>query len=79
MKFKVGDKVRLLPSATESFISEKDVGKMGRIIAYQKPFNTFKVKMDRWRWDSDLSWVVRSDQMELVIETGQMLFNFMKD
>ena len=36
MKFKIGDKVKILPSAVSGGVSEHAVGKVGKIIEYRE-------------------------------------------
>jgi len=79
MQFKVGDKVKILPSAVNGGVSEKDVGKIGEIIEYGNGY--FDVMMDSGQSTGpnlDLPWAVYPNQMELVVTVGQQLvFDFM--
>lgn len=76
MKFKIGDKVRILPSAVNGGVSKKDVGKIGKIIDYRSG-GYFNVLM--CDDPSPFPWGVCSDQMEPVVRIGQqLLFLFME-
>lgn len=83
-KFKVGDKVRILPSAVDGGVSVKAVGKIGKItqggMGDDGKYGFFRVRME---YDNDVSWpgwAVCPNQMEKVIEVGQqLLFDFMLD
>jgi len=77
MKFKIGDKVRILPSAVDGGVSEKAVGKTG-VITYHVPGDYFCVLMDYER-ERGGTWVVYPCQMEPVVVIGQqLLFEFMQ-
>lgn len=77
MKFRVGDKVKILPSAIDGGVSEGAVGKIG-VITYHAPGDYFCVLMD-YEGKDGLTWAVFPDQMEHVIKVGQqLLFNFME-
>lgn len=75
MKFKIGDKVRILPSAVNGGVSEHAVGKVGKIIEYRDAGGYFLVLMDKYTENNnpDLSWAVYSYQMEPAIKIGQQL------
>ena len=81
MKFKVGDKVRILPSAVDGGVSEGAVGKIGKITR-NCPGGYFDVIMDKDQDsgpNSHLPWAVYPDQMEPAVVKGQqLLFNFMQ-
>jgi len=75
-KFKVGDKVRILPSAVAGGVSKKAVGKMGRITKYCANGRYFDVTMCRGqdsRPNAHLPWAVYPDQIKLAILPGQQL------
>lgn len=77
MKFKIGDKVKILPSAVDGGVSERAVGKIG-IITYYSPGSYFCVLMDYER-EKGGTWAVCPCQMEPAIKVGQqLLFNFME-
>ena len=82
MKFKVGDKVKILPSAVNGGVSEKAVGKIGELTVYCCGGGYFEVMMcDRKNSGPNphLSWAVFPHQMEPAIKVGQqLLFNFMQ-
>jgi len=82
MKFKVGDKVKILPSAVDGGVSEKAVGKIGKITMYRRSGNYFLVIMDGGQDTGVIPsspWAVHSDQMEHVVVIGQqLLFDFMQ-
>ncbi len=80
MKFKVGDRVRILPSAIDIMVAEDEVGKIGVITLYDSTKNII-VLMDKPRRESGyrVDWCVDSSQIEPVIKIGQQLmFSFMK-
>lgn len=72
--FKVGDKVKILPSATDVMVAEDEVGKTGVITVYfsSKQINVF---MDKVRKESGyrVDWSVDSSQIEPVLVVGQQL------
>ncbi|KKN73116.1 hypothetical protein LCGC14_0404250 [marine sediment metagenome] len=74
-KFKVGDKVRILPSAIDINVAESEVGAMGKIITVR---NQESICVDTVT-KKYLFWVVRGRDIEPVIKVGQQLqFDFMK-
>ena len=78
MKFKIGDKVKILPSAVDGGVGERNVGKIG-VITYHASGDYFCVLMDYDSRDG-LTWAVYPNQMEHVIKVGQqLLFSFMGD
>ncbi len=83
MKFKRGDKVRILPLATSVMVAEDEVGKTGvitSISSLENNFNGIIVYMDKIRKGSGvrLNWIVESSMIEPAVEVGQqLLFNFM--
>lgn len=75
-KFKIGDKVRILPSAMNGGVSEKSVGKIAKITKYCAGGGYFDVIMDSGQdagLNNHLPWAVYSDQIERVIIPGQQL------
>ena len=80
LKFKIGDKVRILPSATSIGVAEDEVGKMGVITGYHSP-DEIIVLMDKIRKENGyrIDWIVESSQIEPAIKVGQQLvFDFMQ-
>ena len=81
LKFKVGDKVKILPSAVDGGVSMGRVDKTGVIIKDDSWSSYFLVKMDELRGNScekDV-WAVYSNQMTLAMIKGQqLLFSFME-
>lgn len=72
-KFKVGDKVRILPSVVNIGVSESEVGTIQTVIRIIDP-ETIDITTS-----SGGSWWVRPDQIECIIIKGQqLLFNFME-
>ena len=77
-KFKVGDKVRILPSAVNGGVGEKAVGEIGTITYYSLS-DYFCVLMD-YEKENGGTWAVYPCQMEPVIKVGQQLvFDFMEE
>lgn len=80
-KFKIGDKVKILPSAVENGVARSSVGKIGRVAKLNKEHGYFCVVMD----DDGIiqpvnGWVVFPDEVELVVIKGQqLLFSFMNE
>lgn len=80
-KFKVGDKVRLLPSAVNGCIDVEEVGKTGIIKMCDWP-ESMIVYMDKplKRFDYRIEWVVQSSMIEPYAQIEeQLLFNFMEE
>ena len=78
MKFKKGDKVKILPSAVDGAVDICAVGKIGTIMLDLLPGGYFCVLMD-YEGEHGLTWAVYPNQMEPVIKVGQqLLFNFME-
>lgn len=79
-KFKVGDKVRILPEATLWNVPEAEVGKLGVIDCCYSP-KRFRVYMDElWvQYNEREKWEVHSSHIELAVKPGQqLLFAFME-
>lgn len=74
MKFKIGDKVRILPSAVHIMVAKDEVGKTG-IITHYGTDKDIIVYMDEPRKVGNyrISWCVESSQIELVKVIGQQL------
>ena len=79
MKFKIGDKVRILPSAVDGGVSEYSVGKIGQIINYHKEYRYFLVRMDSQEVvQPQQGWAIFPNQIEQIYRIGQqLLFDFM--
>lgn len=82
MKFKKGDKVRILPSAVDVNVDTRAVDKTGVVITGDGAGNSIRVLMDKpnivggYRID----WMVNDTQIELAVKPGeQLLFAFMND
>lgn len=75
-KFKVGDKVRILPSAMDINVVESEIGKIGEIIRIDGPeFIIVNTDSDRYG-----SWIVNNNDITLAIKRGQqLLFAFMEE
>lgn len=78
MKFKKGDRVRILPSAVDVNVASDEVGKTGVIVNYNSP-KDMVVLMDKPRkyngfTGSDrIDWIVDCSQIELAIVPGRQL------
>ena len=83
MKFKVGDKVKILPYATSVNVESEDVGKIGVITSTQStPSRTYGiiVYMDEIcnARGCKCKWSVGTDMIKLSSTKGkQLLFDFM--
>ena len=72
-KFKVGDKVRILPSADDVNVPPDEIGKTGVITDYYSS-NDILVYMDKPRASGlRVDWVVHSSQIELAVVPGKQL------
>ena len=80
MKFKVGDKVRILPSAIDVGVWAEEIGKVGVVVSSWADDNSFVVEMLLpCKGGTILRWSVRQENIALVIEIGQQLmFSFME-
>ena len=79
-KFKVGDKVKILPSSIEWSVPLSEVGKFGVIVSFPRS-KDFRVYMDKpWlQFNARETWVVRSSHIEIAVKPGQQLeFAFMR-
>ena len=75
MKFKIGDKVKILPSATGVNVAKSEVGKIGVITEIYNRYNIY-VDTDTRKF---APWVVYEHDIAHVIKKGQqLLFNFME-
>ena len=80
-KFKVGDKVRILPSAIDIGVFKSELGGIGVVIDCYYMDIYIRVYMDNVCKETGCrkEWAVRSDQIELFIKVGQqLLFAFMR-
>ena len=80
-KFKVGDKVRILPSALNVHVPEDEINKIGIIMGRDIHSKYNKVLMDKIRTRSGyrVDWLVSDSQIEPAIKVGQqLLFKFME-
>ena len=78
--FKIGDKVRILPSATSIGVCKDEVGETGVITAYISSKEII-VLMDKphHKYGYRIDWVVESSQIEPMVKVGQqLLFQFME-
>ena len=75
MKFKIGDKVRILPSAMLTGVSETEIGKVVKIT---KMNFLDCIMISDSRGDTYGCWAVNYDDIAPVIVKGQqLLFDFM--
>lgn len=75
-QFKVGDKVRILPSAADIGVDKSEIGKIGVIFQIESPDRILIQTSFTKGW----FWEVHSRDIIPVIAKGQqLLFNFMKD
>ncbi|KKN73113.1 hypothetical protein LCGC14_0404220 [marine sediment metagenome] len=79
-KFKVGDKVKILPSASNIGVNDAGIGKIGTVtdcsymMQYIKVYMDERCKITGHRRD----WAVSPKDIEPVIKVGQqLLFSFM--
>ena len=76
MKFKVGDKVKILPSAVNIGVDKSDVGKIGVIFEIESPESI----LIKTTYTENWFWCVDPEDIVLVVKVGQQLtFSFMKD
>jgi len=81
MKFKVGDRVKTLPSAVDIGVFKSDIGKTGVIIDCNFLDMYIRVDMDSVCKEAGCKkeWAVRPDDIELAVMIGQqLLFSFME-
>lgn len=73
-KFKVGDKVKILPSATRISVAKNEVGVVGEIIhIYDQDGLVVNTVTERY-----VPWVVRAKDIVPVVKVGEQLeFSFM--
>ena len=80
MKFKVGDKVRMLPSAVDIGVFKAEIGKTGTVTDNNFLHRYILVRMDEPYSKKIFTWSVRSAQITSVIKVGQQLeFAFMEE
>ena len=77
MKFKKGDRVRVLPSAVDVSVPEDEVGKTGIITNYHS-LKLILVLMDKPCMENGhrCDWCVESHHIEPMIKVGQQLLLF---
>ena len=76
MKFKVGDKVKVLPSAVNIGVDKSDVGKIGVIFEIESPESI----LIKTTYTENWFWCVYPKDIVPVIKVGQQLiFSFMED
>jgi len=75
-KFKIGQKVRILPSAEVIGVLKSEVGK---IVEIRDMFGSGDIRISDSRGDGHACWSVGSEDIAPVIEVGQQfLFDFME-
>lgn len=76
-KFKVGDKVKILPSATRVWVMIEEVGKIGIISRIDEENNCFSVTMLNSCKGRVHHWSLSNHHITPVIKVGQqLLFDF---
>ena len=76
MKFKVGDKVRILPSAINICVNPSEVGVIATIKKIYSPIQII-IRTPTQKFGS---WVVHEEHIESIIKPGQQLvFAFMEE
>jgi len=82
MKFKVGDKVKILPSAIEVGIHPIEFGKIGKIVKIDTSWGEVMVLMDKSSTINNFTyqrkWYTKLIHIKPISETGQLLFDFYK-
>ena len=73
MKFKVGDRVKILPSATTVGVWASEVGKIGKITRISGLGDSLLIKMDKNEEREGYTWSVKSYQITIAKEIGQQL------
>ena len=78
MKFKIGDKVRILPSAATIGVLKSEVGKIVKITGISI-FSTNDIMISDSRGDAYGCWCVNEYDIAPAIKVGQqLLFEFME-
>lgn len=80
-KFKVGDKIKILPTAVNIGVGKDEVGKVGIIIDNLFLDKYIQVLMDkpRWGWNRRWNWAMSpSDAIPFIKPGQQLLFSFME-
>ena len=72
MKFKIGDKVRILPSANFIGVLKSEIGKIVKITGIST-FNTNDIMISDSRGDTHGCWCVNEYDIAPVIKVGQQL------
>ena len=76
MKFKIGDKVRILPSAIDINVAETEIGKIVEVVDVYTSCNEYEVKAFSKKYSP---WWVRKCDIAPAIKVGQQLvFDFME-
>lgn len=75
MKFKIGDKVKILPSADWDGIDPADFGREA-IVECNHNYSSMVIRMVKPKGHS--IWYIHGKNIIPVIETGQLLFDFYK-
>ncbi len=77
VKFKIGDKVKILPSATGVTVWKEEVGKIGRVTSIR--YDSFYVRMLNPCKGKLRLWSVGDNMIALIVKVGQqLLFEFMQ-
>ncbi len=82
MQYKVGDKVKILPSATEVRVPNGEVGKSGTITFITQSGRHMNITMDKplKGFRAVYCWSINIEHIELLVVKGQqLLFNFMEE
>lgn len=76
MKFKIGDKVKILQSAIVIGVAEEEIGKIGVILRIDRGADEILVETTTIRYSP---WYVGENDIAPAIKVGQqLLFNFME-
>lgn len=83
MNFKIGDKVRILPSAKKIGVHSDELGKVGEVVSFETTTTTLRVKMDKPCTICNQTlrniWYLKPYQIIPVVVVGQQLvFEFME-
>ena len=75
MKFKIGDKVRILPSVVNIGVDKSEIGKTTTIKKIYSPTDIVIVSSSK-----EFTWIVHEEHIEFFAIPGQqLLFAFMED
>ncbi len=75
MKFKVGDKVKILPSAVDINVAGSEIGEIG-IVVYVYAEEEYSIKTASGYYEE--WWVRARDIAPAIIKGQQLLFDFMQ-